>query len=192
MKKWIQKSLMVGVALLTLGFIPPSHEMWDSILDDKGHREISGSAVHAEVLQKPEMLAEEPSFTDMAKVAAKDQAFEKFGNRIGPVISDEFESVILPKIEEAIDMTLVTLGPDAVRDLAITERPAGGYSEKIFHIFDRETGKDVIRFHVRTDKRPLDGYYFNFHYHTAEDGFSRHIALGDIYWSKNTPPKWLS
>lgn len=192
MKKWIQKSLMIGVALLTLGFIPPSHEMWDTLLDDdKGQREISGSAVHAETLETPVVEAE-PAFTDVAKLAAKDQAYEKFGKRIGPVISGEFESVILPKIEEAIDMSLVSLGPDMVRDLAITEQPAGGYSEKIFHIYDKGTGKDLIRFHVRTDKRPLDGYFFNFHYHTAEDGFSRHIALGDIYWSKNTPPKWLS
>ena len=76
--------------------------------------------------------------------------------------------------------------------LSITEYPSGDYAEKMFHLSDKVLGKDLIRFHVRTEKRPLDGYFYNFHYHTAEDGFTVHHSLGDIYWSKNTPPKWLS
>ncbi len=62
----------------------------------------------------------------------------------------------------------------------------------MFNIYDEQTGKDLIRFHVRTENRPGEGYYYNFHYHTAEDQFATHHNLGDVYWSKNTPPKWLS
>ncbi|MEH7388569.1 YpjP family protein, partial [Bacillus sp. JJ1521] len=76
--------------------------------------------------------------------------------------------------------------------LEISEQPSGGNGEKIFHIFDNTSGKDIVRFHVRKDHPPQDGYWFNFHYHTHHDGFQTHHALGDIYWNKNTPPKWLS
>ena len=55
------------------------------------------------------------------------------------------------------------------RRLAISEKPAGDYSEKIFNVYDLEDRKDLIRFHVRTEKRPKDGYFYNFHYHIAED-----------------------
>ncbi|SEJ15915.1 YpjP-like protein [Bhargavaea ginsengi] len=194
MKKWIQKSLMAAVALVTLGFITPSHEIWDQLLDERGQKEIAGSTGTAVAAELPTTFTEveDAPFSELAKATARDRAYEKFGSKIGPAISDEFDQVILPKIEEAIEITLVSIGDDGGRSLSISEQPAGGYSEKIFHIFDTESGKDLIRFHVRTDKRPLDGYYFNFHYHTSEDGYSRHIELGDIFWSKNTPPKWLS
>ena len=194
MKKWIRKSLMAAVALVTFGFITPSHEIWDQLLDERDHKEVAGSAGTAVAAELPATLTEveDAPFSELAKTAARDQSYEKFGTKIGPAISGEFDQVILPKIEEAIEMTLASIDDDAIRSLSISEQPAGGYSEKIFHIFDTGSGEDLIRFHVRTDKRPLDGYYFNFHYHTSEDGYSRHIELGDIFWSKNTPPKWLS
>ena len=116
----------------------------------------------------------------------------KFGTKIGPVIANEFDRCIFPKIEEAIQMTLASSGDVHKRRLAISEKPAGDYSEKIFNVYDLEDRKDLIRFHVRTEKRPQDGYFYNFHYHIADDEFIAHHSIGDIYWSKNTPPKWLS
>ncbi len=56
--------------------------------------------------------------------------------------------------------------------------------KKIFNITNSQTGSDLIRFHVRTEKRPQEGYYYNFHYHSAEDDFMAHNNLGDIYWEK--------
>jgi hypothetical protein len=191
MKKWIQKTMILAVALLTFGVISPSHAIWENLLEEKSHDPRHFSAEN-ETYYPITDAQEEPPFLLQAKTAAKEQAYIKFGSKIGPVIEDEFNDVILPKIEEAIELSLASAAEEQPQTLAITEKPAGDYSEKIFHIYDTTTNKDVIRFHVRTLKKPQDGYFFNFHYHKADDQFSKHYALGDIYWSKNTPPKWLS
>ena len=36
MKNWWQKSLMIAVAVLTLGAISPNHTLWETFLEDKG------------------------------------------------------------------------------------------------------------------------------------------------------------
>ncbi|MFJ7933893.1 YpjP family protein [Sporosarcina sp. NPDC096371] len=199
MKKWFQKTLIVAVAFLTLGAISPNHHLWTSFQD-------KDSAKHSEQPPKndnyPFELAdpyfydqyeEQPSLVDESLIAsAKELSYMKFGTKIGPVIATEFDEVIFPKIEEAIHVTLESSGDLHKRRLAITEKPAGDYAEKIFNVYDLADGKDLIRFHVRTEKRPQDGYFYNFHYHTADDAFVAHHSIGDIYWSKNTPPKWLS
>lgn len=199
MKKWLQKGLMVSVAVLTLGIIAPNHEIWNNLEDDNELRSYNpGVNDIASAIQLDQLLQEEtgeqevPQLVQTMKTAAKEQAYIKFGTRIAPVIGDDFETHILPKMEEAIDFTLARLDQDTVRSLTITERPSGNYSEKIFHIKNTQTREDVIRFHVRTENRLDDGYYYNFHYHTFEDQFAKHYDLGEIYWSKNTPPKWLS
>lgn len=199
MKKWLQKSLIVTVALLTFGVISPSHEFWTNLQDkDETNPELHRSPSNdfkmtvAEREFEPELPEETPSIEETLISSAKELSYMKFGSKIGPVIQDEFDDVIFPKIEEAIHMTLANSNDLHKRRLSISERPAGNYSEKIFHVFDMDARKDVIRFHVRTEKRPQEGYYFNFHYHTANDGFVAHHTIGDIYWSKNTPPKWLS
>ena len=68
-------------------------------------------------------------------------AHEKFGTKIGPVITDEFDEVIFPKIDEAIRMTLNKSGDLHKRRLAISEKPAGNYAEKIFHVYDKDREK---------------------------------------------------
>jgi len=200
MKKWLQKTLIVTVAFLTFGAISPSHEFWTNLQEKEGanpglHPGTPSDDFRVEVAERdfePMPLEEPPSIETTLISSAKELSYMKFGSKIGPVIQDEFDEVIFPKIEEAIQMTLANSDDVHKRRLAISERPAGNYSEKIFHVFDMDARKDLIRFHVRTEKRPLEGYYFNFHYHVAHDGFAAHYAIGDIYWSKNTPPKWLS
>ena len=91
-------------------------------------------------------------------------SYEKFGTKIGPVISDEFDEVIFPKIDEAIRMTLRIQMIYISVDLRLVKDLQGNYSEKIFHVYDMDNRKDLIRFHVRTEKRPQDGFFFNFHY----------------------------
>ncbi|MDM5333530.1 YpjP family protein [Ureibacillus composti] len=197
MKKWFQKLLVITVALLTFGIITPNHEIWD-LLDNgqpsdstsSGYNEISNIEQH-EVDSHVEQQTVEES-VDSLLFAAKEQSYIKFGSRISPVIGEEFESRIYPKMEEAITMTLSNLDHQSIRSLIVTENPSGEYSEKIFHIKDGDKRQDLIRFHVRTENRPQEGYYYNFHYHTKEDQFLAHHHIGDIYWSKNTPPKWLS
>lgn len=192
--RWIQKLLIVTVAFLTFGIITPTHDIWNG-LQDKGSSRHVDPSVHTDkqFLDFSESAVEEkPSIEDLLIVTARELSYEKFGSKIGPVIGNEFDEVIFPKIDEVIRLTLNDSSNIQIEELAISEKPAGNYSEKIFNVFDKTEMKDLIRFHVRTDKRPQDGYFFNFHYHLADDKFVKHYTLGDIYWSKNTPPKWLS
>ena len=198
MKKWLYKTLVVTVALCTFGMITPKHEIWANLVDDRHDKSILEGAPDtnhvSSAYQLDELIVEEtekPSIDEFV-LAAKEQSYIKFGSRIGPVIENEFEDKIFPKIEEAIEATVTRLGDEKMHALAITEKPSGEYSEKIFHIVATDSKKDIIRFHVRTENRPFDGYYYNFHYHTYEDNYVQHYNLGEIYWSKNTPPKWLS
>lgn len=204
MKKWLQKTLVITVAMLTLGMITPNHEIWDALENGQSNngsqdRNILANAnaateqstVIVENSVSSEPLDDSSNF-DSILLAAKEQSYIKFGSKIAPVIGDEFEEKIYPKLEQAIELTAASLNDQSAKYLAISRQPSGQYNEKIFHISDMITGKDLLRFHVRTEKRPLEGYYYNFHYHTAEDNFVAHHTLGDIYWSKNTPPKWLS
>jgi hypothetical protein len=198
MKKWWQKSLMIAVAVLTLGAISPSHLIWETLLDEKAHSNSQTSTgndkqVSYDWIDPSEFYySARPSILETVHQSAEEQAYLKFGSKIGPVIKEEFQTAILPSIQQAIDMHLAGMDSEKIHKLAISEKPSGDHAEKIFHIYDTETSEDAIRFHVRTEKKPLEGYFFNFHYHVAEDNFQKHISLGDIYWSKNTPPKWLS
>ncbi|WP_107926969.1 YpjP family protein [Lysinibacillus parviboronicapiens] len=202
MKKWVQKSIVIMVAFLTFGLITPTHEIWDAFDQNSSNRAAIGpsSGTSTAVAAEPdsnqdedtELYQEAIDYGALLMDAAKEQSYIKFGTKIGPKISNEFDAIIFPKMEEAIAMTVASLDDGSLASLAITERPSGNYGEKIFNITNSQTGSDLIRFHVRTEKRPQEGYYYNFHYHSAEDDFMAHNNLGDIYWEKNTPPKWLS
>lgn len=193
MKQWLQRIMIASVAVLTLGVITPDHEIWTNFQDKNDSNETGNHAagmdysveLHDTTDTRTNGYTEEQQLVAHARLLT----YEKFGQRIGPVIQDEFDSEIFPRIEVVIQTTV----HNAVdRRLAITEQPSGDYAEKIFHVHDKTANQDLIRFHVRTEKRPGDGYFYNFHYHVAEDGFVAHHSVGDIYWSKNTPPKWLS
>ncbi|ARK23477.1 hypothetical protein SporoP37_01385 [Sporosarcina sp. P37] len=195
MKRWLQRLMIASVAVLTLGVITPDHEIWTSLQDKHEPNETGaraeGTAYSLELRSEAadvlalDSRAEDQQLVDHARLLS----YEKFGQRIGPVIQHEFDTEIFPRIEAVIQTTVHNA---ADRRLAITEQPSGDYAEKIFHVHDQTANQDLIRFHVRTEKRPIDGYFYNFHYHTAEDGFVAHHSVGYIYWSKNTPPKWLS
>lgn len=198
MKKWFQQLLIISVAFVTLGVISPSHEIWLALQQKENVKEAehpqhnSQYAVHFDT---PFLSNEEENNNFLSEdeiiTGAHTLAFTKFGSKIGPVIENEFDEIIFPKIEQVIRETLGEHF-QMNRKLAISEEPSGGTSEKIFNIKDVEADKNLLLFHVRTEKRPQDGYFFNFHYHLLEDEYQTHYALGDVYWSKNTPPKWLS
>lgn len=141
--------------------------------------------------REPELLFQ--SYQQQLLGDAENQSFLKFGSKISPVIEDDYRSEILPKIEDVITGHLAKFQDDeAYQDVVISSKPSAGKTEKIFHVYNRLTGEDLLRFHVRRDHPPQDGYWFNFHYHTAEDGFQSHHELGSIYWDRNTPPDWMS
>lgn len=194
MKKWLQKFLVFLVALLTFGLITPDHSIWNIFENGQGSSETAKS--DAKNIDAANQTVEEIENSldpiDEILQLAKEQSYIKFGSKIAPVIEEEFEERIFPTIEEVITSTLAGLDDERKQSLIISKKPGGNYSEKIFHIADGKTGKELLRFDVRTEKRPLDGYYYNFHYHTFEDEFADHHSIGDIFYSKNKPPKWLS
>lgn len=198
MKKWLQQLMIISVAFVTLGVISPSHEIWSTFhenedVKESGHPQHSSKyAVHFDdpYFSKPD-VSESSLTEDDLVLGAHTLAFTKFGSKIGPVIENEFDDVIFPQIEQVI-REKIGEHVQMNRKLAISEHPSGGTAEKIFNIKDVEADKNLLLFHVRTEKRPQDGYFFNFHYHLPEDDYQTHHTLGDVYWSKNTPPKWLS
>nr|MDH3084303.1 YpjP family protein [Bacillus subtilis] len=202
MKLWMRKTLVVLFTIVTFGLVSPpvalmadkpsgqpssleqndytafydEHDLYDDESDDRRDSELLFQSYKEQLLD-----------------SAEDQSFLKFGKRIAPVIEDDYRKEILPKIENVISDYLATLQDDeAYQDVVISSMPSAGKTEKIFNVYNRTTGEDLLRFHVRRDHPPHDGYWFNFHYHTAEDGFQSHHELGSIYWDRNTPPNWMS
>ncbi|MED3513620.1 YpjP family protein [Bacillus subtilis] len=202
MKLWMRKTLVVLFTIVTFGLVSPpaalmadkpsgqpssleqndytafydEHDLYDDESDDRRDSELLFQSYKEQLLD-----------------SAEDQSFLKFGSRIAPVIEDDYRKEILPKIENVISDYLATLQDDeAYQDVVISSMPSAGKTEKIFNVYNRTTGEDLLRFHVRRDHPPHDGYWFNFHYHTAEDGFQSHHELGSIYWDRNTPPNWMS
>jgi hypothetical protein len=190
--RWLRKSLVVLITTLTFGLVTPPA----SLLVDEAKAD--DSSVDAAVVSNRNAKAEEvrvltrEEFVQQTMEKAIVQSYEKFGEKILLVIEDEFNEVILPRIEEVLVSIAEQYPEEKLVNLVITENPSGGISEKIFHIYDKTSGKDIVRFHVRRDHPPQDGYWFNFHYHTYHDSFQTHYELGRIYWAKNTPPKWMS
>ncbi|WP_176483726.1 YpjP family protein [Bacillus sp. FJAT-45066] len=192
MPKWLKKSLVILITTLTFGTVaPPAYLLAENNDGKQTTNFTDNSIIETTIIENIEKDSKE-EFLQLATFMAKEQSFEKFGPKIALVIEDEFTEVILPKMEEVIASLAEQFDETEMNYLAISEKPTGGNSEKIFHIYSTETGKDIVRFHVRKDRPPLEGYYFNFHYHTMHDNFQQHHMLGSIYWSKNTPPKWMN
>jgi YpjP-like protein len=194
MSIWLKKSFFVLISILTFGLVTPSQ----AFLNEEGHAlaKSNGKASSVERAEE-DVLQEDPAFSredflENMMEQAEQNAYMKFGAKIKPAIEDEFRSVILPKMEHAIEQTAQQYGDEDLSLLVISEVPSYAKTEKIFHIYDKRSGEDVIRFHVRKDHPPKEGYYFNFHYHTVHDDFQTHHDLGSIYWDKNTPPQWMS
>lgn len=192
MPAWLRKSLVVLISIFTFGVVSPAQANELLTTADRAEKSASVETSYIDTLESPlDEEAEREKFIGRAMQEAEQQSFQKFGNKIGPVIEDEFRQSILPNIEKAIEMVALQFPGEKLNSLRITEMPGGGESEKIFHIIG-DNGKDIIRFHVRRDQPPKEGFWFNFHYHTYHDSFQTHYQLGNIFWAKNTPPKWKS
>lgn len=197
MKKWLFKSFVALVTILTFGLVSPqqviqaiNNPLGQHVKDNVVETETADTEdVPSSVTEGSPLSDRERFLSDMVN-RGEVQAIQKFGPKIAPVIEDEFQQIILPNIGRAIEGVIEQFSDKDLAYLTISEVPGGGISEKIFHIYDGKTGRDIIRFHVRRDLRPQEGYWFNFHYHTYHDHFHTHYELGDIYWDKNTPPNW--
>ena len=200
-KLWIKKLTAVLVTFMALGmYIPPTYldaeAENDEIITEKAENDSDLSTSPVSDLEEAEIDADYLEQTNQyiinsMRELAKEQAVTKMGPRILQEVEHEFQNEILPNIEEVVNVIL----QEAEEDLpyyGISEKPAAGYGEKIFHLYDYRTKKDVARFHVRRENRPGEGYWFNFHYHLSADNFEEHRLIGEIYWDKNTPPKWMA
>ncbi|MRX70906.1 hypothetical protein GJU40_01825 [Bacillus lacus] len=183
MNKWFKKTLVILFTIATFGMVSPPAAL---MMEEQTSKDTAGSSS-----EDGKLLASSHEFSvEQLLHLAEEQSYLKFGNKIGPVIEDEFKEVILPKIEETI--TEFAENDERFLNVILSKKPAGGMGEKIFHIYDAQTGEDLIRFHVRRDNPPHQGFWFNFHYHTYHDSFASHHELGSIYWDKNTPPNWMA
>jgi hypothetical protein len=196
MKSWIRKSLMVMVSIVTFGVVTPSQFINNVNAEKPTDKDVfEAASPSVNVNQATTFWSETPfkkdEFVEELVKQAEQQSYQKFGPRIKPVIEQEFRDIVLPNMEKALEATASQYPEGDFQNLIITEEPGGGLSEKIFHLKDRFTNMDVLRFHVRRDHPPQGGYWFNFHYHTYHDDFQHHHELGAIYWAKDTPPKWM-
>lgn len=202
MKLWIRKTFVILIAIMTLGtyvppIIPDANAEHKDVSTNTNSNETNHSVVAETENTDPtnEQTFEKYSDEDYFHVLinkAQEQTMTKFGPKIAAQIEEEFVTSILPVMEEVIKTVIYEAGEDAVPYYAISEQPSSGIGERIFHVYDEWNKKDIAKFHVRREKRPQEGYWFNFHYHISKDNFEEHYEIGEIYWDKNTPPKWMT
>lgn len=203
MKLWGRRIFVVLVSVLTLGmYIPPTYVHTDAAenkevakQDDANTFTTPSDELVDDDPEEDESVPESDSTEDHVKVIidqAKAQTVTKMGPRIIEKVDADMTNDILPKIEEVVEMIVVEAGDEEVPYYEISEESTPGYGEKIFNLYNHKTKEEIARFHVRRDKRPGEGYWFNFHYHLNQDDFVKHHSIGEIYWEKNTPPKWMS
>lgn len=193
MNKWMRKTLVILFTIATFGMVaPPAALTVEEHSSEDSTAKLTNSDKHFFTDETAYWQQPKENCLSTFVAAAEVQSFQKFGDKIGTVIEDEFRQIILPKMEEAIKQYVDEYSDEDIRDLAISKKPADGKGEKIFHLYNKQTGQDVLRFHVRRDHPPKQGYWFNFHYHTHHDSFQKHHELGSIYWNQNMPPNWMT
>ncbi|SDJ82965.1 YpjP family protein [Sediminibacillus albus] len=205
MKLWMKKISVILITFMTLGmYIPPTY--LDAIAAEKDEIVSSKTGLPEEAavsfldVNESEPAKDEidhahassDALIEMMTDQAREQTVVKLGPKIYNQVEDEFATNILPTMEIVLNDILADAGEEKIPYYVITEAPSRGYGERIFNIHDYQTKQDVARFHVRRDNRPGEGYWFNFHYHLNKDRFEEHHTIGEIYWDKNTPPKWMS
>jgi hypothetical protein len=116
------------------------------------------------------------------------QGLQKFGQAISPKIEPAYKELIMPSLKQAVSQLLSSVQIDDLAEITVSHAPAPGRGEKIMHVYNKKTGDDLLRFHVRLNRPPKKGHVFQFHYHVLQDNFHCHYELGTIYWGKNEPP----
>ncbi|MCD5325064.1 MULTISPECIES: YpjP family protein [Pontibacillus] len=208
MKRWVRKTFTILTAIVTLGlYVPPTTLDADTTEKNKTFtpkeniEENKASSIHSansdHFLDLPDLsdddhhLDPEQHLTNLGEVA-KEQTMTKLGSRILGQIDPVFMDDILVTIESEVKQLVEQADESNVLQYDISLDPAPGYGEKIFHVYNTLSNAELARFDVRRENRPGEGYWFNFHYHVSQDQFENHHAVADLYWDKNTPPKWMA
>ncbi|GAF67068.1 hypothetical protein BTS2_3976 [Bacillus sp. TS-2] len=211
---WVKRSLLVSTALLSIGLIATNEEFKEVQAEEPlklaGANAIANKATILKLKENDYELFHEvlPSsstnkyiqrdissakiYTDYMIQYAYESSMTKFGPFIGQQIEKPFQENILPKLAQAVTDTTSRLTDEEWKYVKLSETPINGSGEKIFHLYHELNGEDFLRFHVRRDQPPKQGYWFNFHYHTNLDQYEKHHELGNIYWGKDRPPKWMA
>ncbi|MFC4386261.1 YpjP family protein [Gracilibacillus marinus] len=201
MKWWMKKITVVLVTILTLGlYVPPIYLDADINDTDKGEFSPDDNVLNENTSQVEVEYVEESSIVDSNEELylevltdqAKYQIMEKLGQRIADRMDEELDTIVMPNLELVLNQMYEDFGLERSQYLVVAENPASGYGERIFNLYDVKEKSDIATFHVKQVKRPKEGYYFQFHYHLAKDNFEEHYTIADIYWGKNTPPKWMT
>ncbi|MRH43493.1 hypothetical protein GH741_12470 [Aquibacillus halophilus] len=201
MKLWIKKISVVLITFMALGvYIPPTYldtsadndeivsaktNFNDDIFTPVSEVEIGNESEQEEIDTDEYLIG-------IITEQAKEQTISKMGPRIAKQVEDDFSTSILPHIEQVVRDILVESGKEQFQYYGISEQPSAGYGEKIFHLYNFKANTDIAKFHVRRENRPGDGYWFNFHYHLKNDNFEEHHSIGEVFWAKDTPPKWMA
>lgn len=207
MMLWLKRATLVTTAVVTLGLALPAGVTKAEQLDMR-----SATKPVSEVPDKPTILKVEQGygysdpaidgaltykdffktefFLEHTLLQAYEQGIVKFGPKITDKIGEQYEDFILPRFKEVLEEVTADVDTTEIDFLRISNDPAAGMGEKILHVYDERDGSDFVRFHVRRENPPRQGYWFDFHYHLAKDNFEEHYELGKIYWDKNTPPLW--
>lgn len=203
MKLWMKKISVFLITLVTLGiYTPPINLNPDTdneeLVSAKSSEREEFTAPTIDIAGDIDEVVEtddrdsETYIIDAITDQAKAYTIAKLGPRITKQVEPDFTATILPNMERVLHMILTDAGEQAVNYYGISELPSKGYGERIFNIHDYHARQDVARFDVRRENRPGEGYWFNFHYHLGKDKFEEHYQIGEIYWDKNMPPKWMA
>ncbi|MGP4040008.1 YpjP family protein [Gracilibacillus sp. D59] len=197
MKMWMKKLTVLLVTILTLGlYVPPIYIDADVGVGKKDI-EPSEDRPKAEIedsITEKNLVLEDSSQLYLQELnnLAKEQVQAKLGTKISAKVNNDVNQVVLPNLEMVLDGLYEKIGEEESQYLMVAEKPSAGYGERIFNLYNAKEKEDVAKFHVNRLKRPQDGYYFQFHYHLQDDQFEEHISIGEVYWGKDTPPKWMS
>ncbi|GAB3049618.1 YpjP family protein [Virgibacillus ainsalahensis] len=198
MKLWMRKAAVALITIMTLGLYTPTAflptEAEESNEPENTNEGVSNTveAVETDASIAVELENDEADAISTITEKAKKQTLLKLGPKIANQVEDEFSAVILPKMEQVLKTIMSEAGEDEVAFYEISEDPSPGVGERIFNIYDYRSEEKIAKFHVRRDNRPMEGYWFNFHYHLSDDNFAEHHEIGEIYWDKNIPPKWMA
>lgn len=207
MKRHLRKILAILMMIVTLGlYIPPSilasntddHKTFvaprapvqkdeqQGVVHKKNAHQATISEASLESIKEAEI-----NISNMIVDQAKASTYSKLGPKITHQVEDQLIEVVFPNLEQTLEKMVQPYECEGSY-LGLIDEPSSGYGEKIFTLYDYRADEAIARFDVRRVNRPLEGYWFIFHYHLKEDDFEEHYPLGDIYWDKNTPPKWQS
>lgn len=194
MTLWFKKLLVATIAVITLGTYVPTFDLEATELNKRDvEQEKNQPSDHAqsEIDSHHETETILSPIEDI-KAQASHYTLEKLGNRVMKTIEKEMTEEILPNLEAVLESLVNKHDYYQLYNLSLVPNQSRGYGEKIFDLYDETTNEIVAKFHIRREIRPLEGHWFNFHYHLKEDQYNHHYSIGDVHYGKNTPPKWMS